>query len=99
MIFELATITVTQGSEEAFENAVDQAVPLFQNAQGFQSIELHRSIENPLSYTLKVGWGSVDDHMVTFRESDAYLEWRKLVSPFFAATPQVQHVSVVKVWN
>ena len=95
MIYEIAEIEVTAGSEVAFENAVAQASPLFKSAQGYCSLALNRSSEFPQRYRLVVGWETIEDHMVTFRESDGFQEWRRLASPHFASPPRVEHVRVV----
>ena len=95
MIYELATIEVSEGGNAGFEDGVRRAVPLFQQARGFRSVDLQRSIEHPQRYRLVVGWDTVEDHMVHFRESPAFQEWRALVGPFFATPPAVEHVEGV----
>lgn len=95
MIYEIAEIDVTPGSEADFETAVAEASAHFRQAQGCRSLKLHRGIEYPARYRLVVGWDSVDDHMVTFRDSAGFQEWRRLASPFFASAPRVEHVSCV----
>ncbi|MCD0503273.1 antibiotic biosynthesis monooxygenase family protein [Bordetella petrii] len=91
MIQEIASILVTAGHETDFEAGVAQAKPLFLRARGCHGVALHRSVENPLQYTLVVDWETVENHMVDFRESDDFQEWRKLVGPHFAQAPQVHH--------
>lgn len=95
MIYEIAEIDVIAGQESAFEKAVQQASQHFKAAQGYCSLALNRSIENPSRYRLVVGWNSVEDHMVAFRESPGFQEWRKLASPHFSAPPRVEHVECV----
>lgn len=95
MIYEIAEITVIAGQELAFEKAVAKASPYFQEAKGCLSLALQRVIESPNSYRLVVGWECVDDHIVGFRESAGFVKWRELASPFFAAAPNVCHVSSV----
>ena len=95
MIFEIAQITVQPGKEQQFEAGVKKAIPLFQRARGCKSMQLQRSIEQPDSYTLVVGWDSIDDHMIGFRNSDDFQEWRRLVGPFFLRPPNVHHVDTV----
>ena len=95
MFMEVAQIQVKPGSETQFEAGVQQAVPLFQRAQGCTAMRLERSVEQPTHYTLLVQWNTVDDHMVGFRESADFQEWRKLVGEFFAAPPQVGHTATV----
>ncbi len=92
MIHEIATITIDPSRAAEFEAAVAQARPHFETAKGFVSFALQRSIEIPERYHLVVGWESVDAHMVDFRASAGFQAWRALASPFFAATPSVEHV-------
>ncbi len=95
MIFEIAEISVKTGEEAAFEAGVAKAVPLFQRAKGCHGLELQRSIETPSKYRLVVKWATVDDHMDHFRSSEDFQEWRKLVGPYFAAAPVVEHTQTV----
>lgn len=94
MIYEIAQITVKEGREEAFEAGVKKAVPLFQRAKGCFGMRVERSIEVPTNYTLIVEWETVEDHMVHFRNSADFQEWRSLVGPSFANPPQVHHTRV-----
>ncbi|WP_246854462.1 cupin domain-containing protein [Naasia sp. SYSU D00057] len=89
---EIAQFDVLPGHGADFEEAVRTAVPLFQAARGSRTLTLEKSEEQPQRYTLLVGWETVEDHMVHFRESDAFLEWRALIGPHLAAPPQVEHV-------
>lgn len=95
MIYEIAEIDIAEGMESKFEMAVNEASQYFKVAKGYCSLSLTRSIENPLRYRLVVGWETVEDHMVTFRESQGFQEWRRLASPYFAVPPRVEHVSTV----
>ncbi|WP_461189990.1 antibiotic biosynthesis monooxygenase family protein [Arthrobacter sp. Z4-13] len=92
MIHESATLTIKDGAASAFEAAVAEAVPLFQNAPGALSLRLDRSIENPREYTLTVAWATIEDHTIGFRSSAAFSKWRELVGPHFAEAPNVKHL-------
>lgn len=91
-VHEIARITVRPGHDTRFEAAVAAAVPLFQRAGGARTFVLERSHERPLEYRLVVGWDSVDDHLLTFRSSPAFGEWRALIADCVAAPPEVEHV-------
>ena len=91
MIHEIATIRVKSGTEAAFEAAVSLAAPLFRRSPGCRTMRLTRSIEQPQSYHLVVGWDTVEDHMEGFRNSPEMIEWRALISDYLAAPPEVQH--------
>ena len=95
MIYEIAQIQVKPATHAAFEAAVAAAVPLFQRARGCVSMRLERSIEQADGYRLVVGWATLDDHMVHFRGSEDFQEWRRLVGGFFAGPPQVEHSNTV----
>jgi len=92
---EIAHIRIAPENSDGFEAAVAKAVPLFREARGCRAMRLDRSIEEPGAYMLVVTWDTVEDHMVHFRESPAFQEWRDLVGGFFAAPPQVGHVETV----
>jgi len=96
MIYEHATITITAGREAEFERAFAAgAPPLFEQAEGCHGIELRRCIEEPTRYCLMVGWDSVEDHMVDFRESPLFAQWRAIVSEYLAAAPTLEHYSTL----
>ncbi|KHS46129.1 MULTISPECIES: antibiotic biosynthesis monooxygenase [Novosphingobium] len=95
MIHEIAALTIDPARMDEFEAAVAQARPHFEQARGFVSFALQRVIEEPGTYRLVVGWTSVEAHMVDFRESQGFQEWRALAGPFFTAPPCVVHVENV----
>lgn len=90
---ETATIEVLEGQELAFEAALEQAKKVLTQAKGFNVIHVHRGIERPSTYLLALGWDTLEDHTIGFRESDLFVQWRELIGPFFANPPQVEH------WN
>lgn len=92
MVREIAVLTIDPAQAADFEAAVALARPHFEAAKGFVSFALTRSIEHPERYRLEVGWENVEAHMVDFRQSFGFQEWRALASPFFEAPPSVEHV-------
>ena len=101
MITEIAQIDVKPGMEAEFEAGVAKAVAIFERAKGSRGVALRRSVEKPQRYRLFVRWDTVENHTVDFRGSSDFQEWRKLVGHFFAAPPEVEHVSTVtkKDWK
>ncbi|WP_296001783.1 antibiotic biosynthesis monooxygenase [Rugamonas sp.] len=95
MIYEIAELTIKPDTHAAFEAAVTQAVPLFQRAAGCVSMRMERGIEAPDTYLLVVGWQTVEHHMVDFRDSADFQEWRRLVGDYFAQAPKVHHYAGV----
>lgn len=95
MVLEVAEFDIAAGKEEAFEAGVREAVALFKAAKGYRGLTLRRIVEKPGSYRLFVEWETLEDHTVTFRNSEAFQKWRALVGPHFAAAPRVDHCETV----
>ncbi|WP_085026378.1 antibiotic biosynthesis monooxygenase family protein [Ensifer aridi] len=95
MIIEIAELTVAEGKEAELEAGVAQAAKLFLRARGCHGLALHRVIETPDVYRLVVKWETVEDHMIHFRNSDDFQEWRRLVGHCFAKPPSVTHCGQV----
>jgi heme-degrading monooxygenase HmoA len=95
MITEIAQIDIKPGQEESFEAAVAKARPLFATAKGSIELELLRSIEKPSRYRLHAKWETLESHIVDFRGSPAFTEWRALIGPFLVSAPEVEHVETV----
>ena len=91
MILERAIFAIKPGTAGDFKAAFAKARPHIESAGGFSQLEMRQGIENPDSFLLLVWWGSVDDHMKGFRESEAFVEWRKHLGPFFAGPPAMEH--------
>jgi heme-degrading monooxygenase HmoA len=94
MIHEVAAILIVAGTEKQFERGFADAVSLFKRAKGCRSLRLERSVEDPLRYLVIVGWETLDDHIVGFRNSADYELWRELVGGYFAAPPSVDHTEI-----
>jgi quinol monooxygenase YgiN len=97
MVIETAQIEVKDHCAEAFESGVRAAREIFLAAEGCRSVALWRSFEHPLRYTLVVEWETVEDHIVTFRQSPGFAAWRRLVQDCFASPPRVEHQSIVSL--
>lgn len=93
MLTELAELRIRPGTDAPFLAAIEQAVPLFRRARGCTSMRIEKRVEDADSYLLIVGWETLDDHHIHFRESADFQEWRRLVGGFFAGTPTVTHVA------
>ena len=91
MILEHALFAVKEGQSKAFEAAFAQARKHIESAQGCRKVEMRACIERADNYLLLVLWDSVEAHTKGFRESDAFVQWRAILGPLFAAPPEVHH--------
>jgi len=95
MITEYAELRIQPGTSAAFLAAVNEAIPLFRRARGCLSMRVEQRIEEPDMYVLMVGWATLEDHEVHFRQSADFQAWRALVGGFFAGPPTVTHTQPV----
>jgi heme-degrading monooxygenase HmoA len=91
MILEVAVFTIKKGQGPAFEKAMAKAKKVISASPGFRNLKISASIENPGRYMLRVCWNRLEDHMVTFRESERFKEWRAHIQDFFDGPPVVEH--------
>ncbi len=91
MIVEHAEFTIPEECADEFEKAFGEAREFIARSPGFRFAELLCGVERPGVFLLLVGWDSVEDHTVGFRESELYEGWRALLHPFFAIPARVEH--------
>lgn len=96
MILEHVDIRIHPGQQAAFDEAIQRGVnTVIAHAKGFRGFKINKGIESPERYLLMIFWDSVDDHMVGFRQSSAFTEWRAIVGPFFAVPPVMEHFNLL----
>ena len=91
MILEAAPLYVRPGQEDAFETAFREAQAIIAASPGYRGHEVQRCIERPGEYLLLVRWDTLEDHTVGFRQSAAYLDWKRLLHRFYDPFPVVSH--------
>jgi heme-degrading monooxygenase HmoA len=91
MILEHAILDVKPGQADAFEAAMNEALPLISASDGFLGLEVLPCIERPNRYVLLVKWTTVEAHDPGFRGSDRYPRWRELLHHFYDPFPTVEH--------
>jgi heme-degrading monooxygenase HmoA len=92
MILEIGHIQVESANFIHFEKAIQRAVDeTLTGATGFVSFQLLKGVEQENIYAVHIIWESVEDHMVTFRESPNFVKWREIISPYFSRAPEVNH--------
>ncbi|AWG20500.1 antibiotic biosynthesis monooxygenase [Flavobacterium faecale] len=95
MILEMAILQVKKGEEVSFESDFVIASQFIQSISGYVSHSLRKCIEVENKYLLLVEWKKLEDHTVGFRESESYLEWKKLLHHYYDPFPVVEHYEMV----
>ncbi len=91
MILEHALLNVKPEQSSAFEAAFTKARALIAASPGFQKIEVRACIEAKGRYLLLVWWDTLEDHIIGFRQSARYAEWKALLHHFYEPFPEVTH--------
>ena len=91
MILEVAILDVIPDKTAEFEVNFQKAQEIISSMSGWLGHQLQQCLEVPNRYILLVRWQQVDDHIIGFRESDSYLEWKKLLHHFYSPFPVVEH--------
>jgi len=96
MILEHADLEIDPSRAAEFEAAIKKGVTtIISKAKGFSSYSVHNSVERPERYLLLIYWDTIENHMVDFRGSEAFQDWRSIVGGFFAKPPTVEHMTLV----
>ena len=96
MILELVDIRIRPGHTGAFDEAIERGVrDVIADAKGFRGFSVNKGVESPDRYILQIFWDSIDDHMVGFRQSDAFTRWRTVVGSYFAREPVMEHFELL----
>jgi len=96
MILEVVDIRIEESKQSEFDEAILRGVrTAIAPAKGFRGFKVNHSIESPNRYLLMIYWDTLENHMVDFRGSPAFTEWRSIVGPFFTQPPAVEHFNLV----
>ena len=91
MISVVAILNIRPGHSAEFEAAFDQAAACIAAAPGYLGHELHQCLDTPDRYLLVEHWQSREAHMLGFRQSPEFQEWKRLTHPFYDPFPTVEH--------
>ena len=96
MILEVAVLNVRPYHTAAFESAFRVAQDIISSMPGYISHELRRCLEAQHQYLLLVRWRTLEDHTESFRKSDQYQDWKRLLHHFYEPFPTVEHYIAVE---
>ncbi|HXF68134.1 MAG TPA: antibiotic biosynthesis monooxygenase family protein [Burkholderiales bacterium] len=95
MILEVAILKIKPEEMSKFEQVFPKAAAIIASVPGYISHELERCVETRGKYHFLIRWENIDAHMVNFRQSPKFQEFRALVGPFFAEPPVAEHFEAV----
>ena len=95
MILEVAILNIKEGAEIDFENDFKNASKFISAIKGYLNHSLSKCIEQKNKYLLLVNWDTLNDHTIGFRQSNEYLEWKRLLHPYYDPFPIVGHYDTI----
>lgn len=95
MILEVAILRVKKELVAQFEIDFLKAGKHIRSIQGYMNHSLQKCMEDECKYILLVNWQKIENHTVDFRNSSAYLEWKKLLHHYYDPFPTVEHYTTV----
>lgn len=95
MILEAAFLYVKRDLLTQFEVDFAKASQYIASVDGYLGHSLQKCLEVENKYLLLVDWNTLEDHTVGFRNSEPYLEWKKILHNYYEPFPIVEHFETV----
>jgi|TARA_B110000858_G_C17629546_1_gene392856 heme-degrading monooxygenase HmoA len=96
VIREVAQISIREDARGQFVTDLSRAVAeILPDVEGvIEFLHVGWCLERPNVYMFTIDWETLDDHMVGFRESEQFTQWRTLIGPHFDGPAVVEHFSL-----
>lgn len=95
MILEVAILYIKFGEEENFEKDFENAGQYINSIEGYIGHSLRKCLEQNNKYILLVDWKDMESHTIGFKQSEQYIEWKKLLHHYYDPFPIVEHFETV----
>lgn len=95
MILEVAILHIIKGEEQNFESDFKIAAQYISSIDGYINHSLKKCMEVESKYILLVNWENLESHTIGFRQSEEYIEWKKLLHHYYEPFPVVEHYAMV----
>ena len=96
MIREVAQISIREDARGQFVTDLSRAVAeILPDVAGvIEFSHVGWCLERPNVYMFTIDWETLDNHLVGFRESEQFTQWRTLIGPHFDGPAVVEHFSL-----
>lgn len=91
MYLEIARFRIKPGAEDRFIEITKLHMLQFEKFAGANRFEFHRCVENPNEFYYLIDWNSIEDHVVTFRQSEFGKKAHVELVSLFDGEPSVHH--------
>ena len=96
MIREVAQISIREDARGQFVTDLSRAVAeILPDVAGvIEFSHVGWCLERPNVYMFTIDWETLDNHLVGFRESEQFTQWRTLIGPHLDGPAVVEHFSL-----
>ncbi|WP_017259598.1 antibiotic biosynthesis monooxygenase family protein [Pedobacter arcticus] len=91
MILEVAILYIKKGQSESFEKDFETAKAYVSSITGYITHSLRKCLEHDGKYLLLVEWEKLEDHTISFRQSEEYKIWKNLLHHYYDPFPVVEY--------
>ena len=95
MILEVASMKIKPDETSKFEAVFPKAEAIVSSIPGYVSHEMQRRVETKGKYHFLIRWENINAHLVNFRQSPKFQEFRSLLGGFFSEPPVAEHFEAV----
>lgn len=90
----LEVVTFRAHHARVAADSLNEAWDLLAGASGYCGHQFGQCIEEPGRYLLLIWWRRIEDHVLTFRQSDAYSRWKQLIDAHVETVSSVRHFTL-----
>jgi quinol monooxygenase YgiN len=94
MVTEVVYIIALPDKEEELGQAIIRGLDVIRQHPGCIAANVTRCIEQPRRFMLTNTWTSLDAHIVDFRGSPLFPQWRSHIAGLVDGAPEVLHYQV-----
>lgn len=91
MVTEIAHFTAQPGKADELLAGLRRGMEVIRGADGCLGIALRRCIEEPDAFIYEIQWETLDHHLVLFRNSPLFADYRGHIAGLFAEPVVVRH--------
>ncbi|MGH2515754.1 MAG: putative quinol monooxygenase [Ktedonobacterales bacterium] len=95
MIVEIAEYNAQPGKAEEFLAGLKRGMDIVRKAEGCRAVYIRRQIEDANHFIAQIEWETLEHHMVMFRGSPQFQEYRSHIAGLFVDPIVATHYATV----
>ena len=96
MVTEIARFRAQPGKADELANGLMKGAGIIKTAEGCHSIKVSRCIEDDQLFIFQIEWETLAHHVVMFRGSPLYAQYRSHITGLFVEPVDVNHYEAIR---